>query len=57
MTHVCKVCSGKFRDSPDSLILCAHHDGLVHLGCCINRCSGHKSPCDHCASIYDKLME
>ena len=57
MTHVCKVCTGKFRDSPDSLILCKHHDGMVHLGCCINDCSEHKAPCDHCSGVYDKLME
>ena len=53
----CKICEGNFKDSPDSLLLCNHHDGAVHLGCCINRCSWDKKPCGHCMGVYDKLGE
>lgn len=50
----CKVCEGDFKSSPDSVILCEHKDGAVHLGCCINDCSKNKMPCDHSCGLYDK---
>jgi hypothetical protein len=51
----CKICTGEFANSPDSIVLCKHHTGIVHLGCCINRCSMDKKPCMNKAAIYDKL--
>ena len=37
MTINCKICSGSFGDSQDSIILCDLKEGVVHLGCCINK--------------------
>ncbi|MBN1156786.1 hypothetical protein JXA85_04160 [Candidatus Woesearchaeota archaeon] len=51
----CKMCTGNFHQSPDSLVLCRHHGGFVHLGCCINVCSWNKQPCEHCMSTFEKL--
>lgn len=48
----CKVCSNVFNDSPDNLILCKHHDGLVHRGCCTDKCSWDGKPCEHCIKEY-----
>lgn len=51
----CKICSGNFHDSPDSLIFCEHQDNFVHLGCCIDQCSMNKQPCQHAHSTYEKI--
>jgi hypothetical protein len=51
----CKVCSGEFNNSPDNLILCEHHSGIVHRGCCTDRCSLDGKPCKHCIKEY-KIM-
>jgi len=51
----CKLCGGKFNNSPDSVVICGHHKGVVHLGCCIDNCSWDKKPCIHCHGVYDKL--
>ncbi|MBR9705799.1 hypothetical protein GOV14_02070 [Candidatus Pacearchaeota archaeon] len=53
----CNICSGEFQSSPDSVVLCGFKDGLVHLGCCINDCSGDNKPCEHAIAMYDKLEQ
>jgi hypothetical protein len=53
----CKICSGSFADSPDKLVLCEHKTGLVHLGCCTNKCSQDHKPCIHCKAIYGKEVK
>jgi len=50
----CKVCTGHFVESKDSVVLCNHHDGAVHMGCCTDRCSEHGEPCDHSHGVYHK---
>ena len=55
MAVKCKICGGDFKTSPDSIVLCEHKDGVVHLGCCVNNCSMNKAPCKHCVATYDKL--
>jgi hypothetical protein len=50
----CMICTSNFQDSPDDLILCEHKDGIVHLGCCVNRCSMDHNPCVHCKAEYSK---
>lgn len=50
----CKICCGKFEDSPDSLVLCEHVGGFVHHGCCVDRCSMDHKPCNHCKAEYTK---
>ncbi|MBU0666053.1 MAG: hypothetical protein ABIC91_00820 [Nanoarchaeota archaeon] len=52
----CKLCEERVAESSDSLVLCAQHGGMVHLGCCIHNCSWDKEPCEHAKSIYDKVM-
>lgn len=51
----CKICTNNFQQSPDSLVLCQHKEGFVHLGCCIDNCSWDKKPCTHSVAVYDKL--
>lgn len=51
----CKICTGNFKDSKDSLVVCEHHDGVVHLGCCIDKCSWDKKPCQNAHGVYDKM--
>jgi len=50
----CKICTGQFNTSPDSVVLCSHKEGTVHLGCCINNCSWDKQICEHAIGKYDK---
>jgi hypothetical protein len=51
----CRICSGNFDLSPDSIILCKYKEGIVHLGCCVNNCSWNKQPCDNSLGCYDKI--
>jgi len=51
---ICNICNGTFNDSPDSVVMCKHHAGAVHLGCCTDVCSEQGSPCEHSCGIYDK---
>lgn len=51
----CKICSGQFNDSPDSVVVCNHKEGAVHLGCCIHNCSFDMKPCENAAGVYEKL--
>ncbi|MFH1511686.1 MAG: hypothetical protein ABIF10_08405 [Candidatus Woesearchaeota archaeon] len=51
----CKLCSNNFHESSDSLVLCEHKVGFVHLGCCIDGCSWNKQPCKHSLAVYDKI--
>ncbi|MFH1711040.1 MAG: hypothetical protein ABH840_01895 [Nanoarchaeota archaeon] len=55
MSVSCNICSGAFQNSPDSVVLCAFKDGVIHLGCCIHNCSQDNRPCKHSLAIYDKL--
>ena len=55
MVISCNICSGEFKGSPDSIVLCDFKDGMVHLGCCINNCSMDKKPCKHAIAVYEKL--
>jgi hypothetical protein len=50
----CKICSNNFQHSPDSLVLCNHKDGLVHMGCCTAKCSWDGAPCQNGVAIYSK---
>jgi hypothetical protein len=50
----CKICTGDFKTSPDELVLCDHHDGMAHLGCCCYRCSMDGKPCVHGVAFYAK---
>lgn len=43
-----------FEKSEDDLILCNHYKGVVHYGCCIDRCSQDRKPCEHCLGHYRK---
>ncbi len=51
----CKICSGDFGSSPDSVVLCEHKEGAVHMGCCVHNCSSDMKPCQHCMGIYNKI--
>ncbi|MBU0980380.1 MAG: hypothetical protein KJ709_06225 [Nanoarchaeota archaeon] len=51
----CKLCNNQFHNSPDSLVVCNHHGGPVHLGCCRDNCSEHNAPCEHAQGIYDRF--
>ena len=50
----CKLCSVGFAESQDEVVLCNHHDGLVHMGCCTTNCSEDGKPCEHCEAIFTK---
>lgn len=50
----CKICNVGFSESPDNIILCNHHDNVVHMGCCVAKCSMDGKPCQHCTSIFSK---
>ena len=55
MVVLCRLCSGHFDNSPDSIVLCNFKNGPVHLGCCINNCSWDNKPCHHALAVYEKL--
>ncbi len=50
----CAICEGNFKESPDSVVLCNHLESPVHLGCCVDKCSMHKEPCENSESVYEK---
>jgi hypothetical protein len=50
----CKICSGDFATSPDKLVLCEHHQGFTHMGCCSYRCSQDGKMCVHGKAMYTK---
>lgn len=50
----CMMCGGDFKESPDNLVMCGHHRGPVHMGCCVNNCSGQKMPCEHSQAVFKK---
>jgi hypothetical protein len=50
----CGICGGSFEASPDSMILCKHKDGAVHMGCCVDRCSWNRAPCENSVGVYQK---
>lgn len=53
---VCKICGGQFDSSPDSIVLCKHKEGTVHLGCCMHNCSMDMKPCENSLGTYDKIQ-
>lgn len=50
----CRICNALFEDSMDSLVVCNHLEGPVHLGCCSDLCSMHGGPCEHSQGVYNK---
>ena len=50
----CNICSGTFHNSPDKVLMCEHKDGMVHLGCCVSRCSMDGKPCIHQMATFIK---
>jgi len=57
MSYTCKICSGEFENSPDNIVLCNHHNGAVHNGCCVDKCSGDNKPCEHCVGEFSKKSD
>lgn len=53
MVH-CKICGNDFKKS-DSLVICEHKGGIVHLGCCLDNCSWNKEPCKHSHGLFEKI--
>lgn len=53
----CRICKGNFQDSPDDIVLCGHHDGSIHLGCCVSLCSWDGKPCTHSKGVYEKIAK
>jgi hypothetical protein len=51
----CAVCKNKLGNFPETIVLCAHKGGPVHLGCCIDNCSWNKQPCQHAEGVYERL--
>jgi hypothetical protein len=51
----CNICNMPFETSPDSIVLCKHKNGAVHLGCCLDRCSQNRAICIHSMAVYQKL--
>ncbi|MBU1199083.1 MAG: hypothetical protein KKF46_01010 [Nanoarchaeota archaeon] len=51
----CRVCGQDFNDENSSLVICRHHEGNVHLGCCLDTCSWSKEPCHHCVGVFGKI--
>jgi len=54
LTIHCKICGKDFKES-DSLIICEHKGGIVHLGCCIDNCSWDNEPCKHSHGLFEKI--
>jgi hypothetical protein len=52
---LCRICEGNFELSPDKIVLCEHHVGFVHMGCCNYRCSKDGKICRHGKAVYSKL--
>jgi len=50
----CRICSVTFKDNPDKIVLCENYKGVVHLGCCSDRCSWDHKPCFHALGVYKK---
>ncbi|MBU0761784.1 MAG: hypothetical protein KKD39_02060 [Candidatus Altiarchaeota archaeon] len=53
----CSICGNGFDLSPDSLVLCRHKEGGVHMGCCVDRCSLHGAPCDNSIDVFHKKVK
>lgn len=53
----CKICTGTFHNSPDKMLLCKHKDGMVHMGCCTNRCSMDGKPCTNMMAMFSKVTQ
>ena len=51
----CRICDNEFGSYPETLILCSHKGGFVHLGCCMDLCSWNRQPCRHAKGTYDRL--
>jgi hypothetical protein len=51
----CRICKNGFGSYPETLLLCKHKEGFVHLGCCLDLCSWKRQPCDHAIATYDRL--
>jgi len=54
LTIYCKICGKDFKES-DSLIICAHKEGPIHLGCCVDGCSWDNQPCQHSHGMFEKI--
>jgi len=52
---ICNVCTWGFRESTDHVIVCKHHKGPVHLGCCRDRCLKNGKPCRHSIGMYKRV--
>lgn len=53
----CKICNGQFDTSPDSIVLCEHKEGVIHFGCCVNKCSQDGQACKHALGVYNKIKK
>nr|MCK4929529.1 hypothetical protein [Nanoarchaeota archaeon] len=51
----CKICGVDFTQGTDSIVMCRHHGGNVHLGCCMDICSWEKTPCHHAVGVFQKI--
>ncbi|MFH1916271.1 MAG: hypothetical protein ABIJ21_03325 [Nanoarchaeota archaeon] len=54
VTLTCKVCTVPFTNDNQEVLLCGHHEGFVHVGCCTDVCSQHGTPCEHHVATFVK---
>jgi hypothetical protein len=48
----CKICTVPFTNQNDTILLCNHKQGFVHMGCCTDLCSQSHSPCQHKVAVF-----
>ena len=51
----CGICQNHHDENTKTVVVCGHHKSTVHLGCCVDRCSFDKRPCQHAIGIFDKI--
>ncbi|MBI5229113.1 hypothetical protein HY991_03310 [Candidatus Micrarchaeota archaeon] len=55
----CKICEEAFVTKPDTMVICEHRDGAVHIGCCVHKCSWDKKGpvnCKHAKATFKKIQ-
>lgn len=51
----CNICGVGFTGETSSIVMCKHHSGNVHVGCCMDLCSWDKKPCNHAIGVFEKI--
>jgi hypothetical protein len=51
----CNICGVDFTGDTNTVVICKHKSGNVHLGCCTDLCSWDGKPCGHAVGVFEKV--